>query len=155
MIVYAANFSLREIPAVAQWLTLKLTRRAVASLPERLRETKREEWAAELEAMHGSRVAVVILAWSFVRAARKIAAGEGVTGKSAVRRPANVPFSFEFDGVAVLFFPAHAKPAGDGQIVVTYMATYRRGYSTTNTIVVPRGTNAEDVARAIARRFGA
>lgn len=65
-----------ELPPVASWASLRLLRRAVAGLPKRTREIKLEEWTAELAALDGSRVFKVVLAASFCRASRAMAAQE-------------------------------------------------------------------------------
>lgn len=74
---------LLELPAVASWAVVKLSRAAVAQLPSRLREIKREEWAAELDAMKASRVAKILLALSFLRAAKRLAQVEAVGLRAA------------------------------------------------------------------------
>jgi len=63
---------LLELPPIASWVALRLTRKALDQLPDRVQAIKREEWSAELEAMSGSRLAKVVLAIGFLRASTTI-----------------------------------------------------------------------------------
>jgi hypothetical protein len=141
-----------ESIAVANWLSLRLKRKAVARLPERLRETKAEEWSADLDAMDGSRLARVALAASFVRAANKISAGQGATGSPAAKLKI-APIALSVNDVLVSLNPSHGISLADGQILVTFRATFRDGHASTGQISLPVDPGVEVISEALAQRF--
>lgn len=143
-----------EVPAVSRWISLKLYRRAVGRLPERVKETKQEEWAAEMEAMHGSRIACVVLAASLNRAATKIAAGDGATGRSAARRRREPSTTVRVGGLLVMFNLSSARALPDGRILVEVMATNGAGQSSTSPLILNAGAGLLEVQAALMRKYG-
>jgi hypothetical protein len=141
-----------EVPAVSRWIALKLYRRAVARLPKRVREIKREEWAAEMEAMHGSRIACIVLAASLNRAAAKISDGDGATGRSVKRRrPAST--TIEVGGLLVMFNLSNAQPLPNGQLLIPITATNRGGQSWSSQLILDPGSGLREVQAALRLKY--
>ena len=66
---------MKEGPATAAWLAKKLVLSAAAKLPEEEGRTRKEEWLAELDAMHDMKFVRLLWALSVTRSTRRL--GEG------------------------------------------------------------------------------